>query len=144
VNIIRTARRPGGIESGPEGAGPPVLLGIGGGAGFAAGVLGIGGGTLIVPALQLLARVRLRQAIGTSNASMIASALLGATFKFSTLSHHGHSWTEGALLVLAMAPGAMLGGTAGAHLAHKLPVRAVRLVVSSVLLIVAIHLALTL
>jgi uncharacterized membrane protein YfcA len=108
----------------------PVVAGIGAGAGLVGGLLGIGGGAVVVPALQLLSGVPLRQAIG-------------AMLKFSTLSQHGRSWTEAALLAAAMAPGAVLGATAGASLAHALPLRAVRLTVSCLLLLVAVRLLLS-
>jgi uncharacterized membrane protein YfcA len=121
----------------------PILAGIGIVAGFAAGLLGIGGGAIVVPALQLLCGVRLRQAIGTSNAAMVGSALVGATIKWATLGQHGRSWTEAALLAAAMAPGAVLGGTAGARLAHGLPLKMVRLAVSCILMASAIRLAQT-
>ncbi len=141
VNIVRLVRARPESEEGKERIGVPLLVGIGGGAGFAAGLLGIGGGAVIVPALQLAGRVRLRHAIGTSTAAMIASALVGAILKFSTLSKHGLSWTQAALLAAAMAPGAVLGGTFGAELAHRLPLKAVRLAISCLLMIVAVRLA---
>ena len=140
-NIQRLVRSKPDRETGGT-ASMPVVAGIGAGAGFAGGLLGIGGGAVVVPALQLLARVPLRQALGTSNAAMVGSALVGALLKFTTLSQHGRSWTEAALLAGAMAPGAILGGTAGATLAQTLPIRMVRLVVSILLLLVAARLVL--
>jgi uncharacterized membrane protein YfcA len=130
-------------EPARERASVPLLAGIGVVAGFAAGLLGIGGGAVVVPCLQLLCGVKLRQAIGTSNAAMVGSALVGAAIKWSTLGQHGRSWTEAAVLAAAMAPGAVLGGTAGARLAHGLPLKAVRLAVSCILAAAAIRLALT-
>ncbi len=139
-NIAILLRRRAQAESDAEHATTPIVLGIGGVSGFAAGLLGIGGGAVIVPALQLLGRVRLRHAIGTSNAAMVGSAAIGATLKWATLGEHGRSWTEAALIGAAMAPGAMLGGTAGATLAQRLPLRIVRLAVSCLLLVVAARL----
>jgi uncharacterized membrane protein YfcA len=42
------------------------LLAVAGGVGLLTGIVGIGGGFLIVPALVLLARVPMKQAVGTS------------------------------------------------------------------------------
>jgi len=55
------------------------LLGIGLAAGVAAGMFGIGGGLIIVPALVFLLGLKEKQAIGTSLAALIPPVgLLGA------------------------------------------------------------------
>jgi hypothetical protein len=57
-----------------------MLLAIGLAAGVAAGMFGIGGGLIIVPALVLLLNMKEKAAIGTSLAALIPPVgLLGAT-----------------------------------------------------------------
>jgi uncharacterized membrane protein YfcA len=140
LNLYRAWRPIPEAARKPERAGLLLLAAIGAGAGFIGGLLGLGGGAVMVPALQLLAGVRLRAAIAASSAAMVASSLVGACLKFMTLPRHGHSWDQAALLVLAMAPGAILGGGFGAHLAHHLPLRVVRIAISVILLLVAARL----
>ena len=56
-----------------------MLLGVGLAAGVAAGMFGIGGGLIIVPALIFLLGLKEKQAIGTSLAALIPPVgLLGA------------------------------------------------------------------
>ena len=68
ITMFRSARNSGAAPSGnaqrdmPIGLLVPVALGVG----VLTGVIGIGGGFLVVPALVLLARVPMTQAVGTS------------------------------------------------------------------------------
>ncbi|MEW5742760.1 MAG: sulfite exporter TauE/SafE family protein [Myxococcota bacterium] len=90
----------------------PVGLGLGAVTGF----LGVGGGFLIVPALVTLARLPLKQAIGTSMALICLSSFSGAvTYVAAGQVPLG--------FVLPMGAGAMLGALGGAPLAGKLPER---------------------
>jgi uncharacterized membrane protein YfcA len=109
-------------------------------AGFVGGLLGLGGGAVMVPALNTFARLKLLDAIATSSATMAVSAAIGASLKFATLRLHDLRWQDAAWLVAAMGPGAILGGYAGAWLAHRLPIRTVRIAISVILLLVAIRL----
>jgi len=63
VSMLRNAH-----AEAPAGASPrlALLMPVGFGVGVLTGVVGIGGGFLIVPALVLLARLPMRQAVGTS------------------------------------------------------------------------------
>jgi uncharacterized membrane protein YfcA len=54
-----------------------VLAGIGVGTGFLSGLLGVGGGFLIVPALVVLGGVPMRQAVGTSLVVIAMNTLAG-------------------------------------------------------------------
>jgi uncharacterized membrane protein YfcA len=67
VSMFRSAGRP---QPAPTAGEPPLALPLLGGVallvGAMTGIVGIGGGFLIVPALVLLARVPMKQAIGTS------------------------------------------------------------------------------
>lgn len=140
MNIVRAVRPIRGDERPPERGGPGLLVGIGTVTGFVGGLLGIGGGVLMVPALQLLRRVRLRHAIATSSLVMCITAAVGASLKLATLGEHQQSAAEAGWLVLAMSPGAVVGAMVGAALVHALPIRVVRVVISVLLLAAAARL----
>jgi uncharacterized protein len=91
---------------------------IAGLCGFAAGMVGIGGGVLLVPLLGLLFGFSQHRAQGTSLVALIPPTGLLA---FWTYAHAGYvSWQAGLLLI----PGVFLGGILGAKLAARLnPVR---------------------
>jgi uncharacterized protein len=106
-------------------------------SGFVGGVLGLGGGVILVPILQTMCKVPLRQAIATSSAVICITAVIGAGAKLLTLDQQGESAAHALMLVLAMAPAAVLGGTLGAKLTHALPLRMVRVVITVLLLLAA-------
>ncbi|MEO1009340.1 MAG: sulfite exporter TauE/SafE family protein [Planctomycetota bacterium] len=120
---------------------PPRLIGIGGGTGVVAGLLGIGGGVLMVPLLQLLCRLPIRNAIATSSAVMVLTAIIGASLKLATLGSHGRSFVDALVIAAALAPTAFFGARLGAALTHRLPLQVVRLVVAGALFLVAVRMA---
>jgi uncharacterized membrane protein YfcA len=97
------------------------LLALGTATGFAAGLLGIGGGMLLVPFLTLLFTWRqyplehiVHMAIATSLATILFTSLS------SVRAHH----KRGAVLwpvVMVLAPGILLGSLIGAQIAGRLP-----------------------
>ena len=97
------------------------LLLLGAATGFAAGLLGIGGGMLMVPFLTLLFSARgyppqhlVHMAIATSLATILFTSVS------SVRAHHEHGavlWRVAALL----APGILLGSLVGAQIAGRLP-----------------------
>lgn len=97
------------------------LLVLGAATGFAAGLLGIGGGMLLVPFLTLLFSARqfplehiVHMAIATSLATILFTSLS------SVRAHH----QRGAVLwpvARVLAPGILLGSLIGAQLAGRLP-----------------------
>ena len=101
--------------------------------GTLAGFLGIGGGIVMVPALQILARIPLKQAIAASAAVMWVSSSIGAFLKVITLGDEGQDWRAALLLAACMATGAVVGAPLGAKLTHRLPVRWLRLVLAVIL-----------
>lgn len=141
LNLYRLVRQRRESEGLPERTGVALLAAIGGGAGFIGGLLGLGGGVVTVPLLQVLARIRLRQAIATSSAVMPLTALIGAGLKLGTLPGHGRSVWEALLIAVAMGPGAIVGAMVGATLTHALPLAVVRGVISVLLLAAAAKLA---
>jgi uncharacterized membrane protein YfcA len=83
-------------------------------AGVLAGLFGIGGGLLIVPALVLLARMPILVATGTSlGALLLPAGLLGALVYYRA----GNLDVRAALLI---AIGLTVGAYFGAALAHEL------------------------
>ena len=91
-----------------EGGGHPVplLAGIGVVAGFVAGLLGVGGGIVMVPAFTLLLKLPTKATVATS---LVAVALMSTT---SLVGHWmaGHiDWTLAVPLMVGVIPGARLG-----------------------------------
>lgn len=113
------------------------LAASGGVTGFVGGLLGLGGGVLLVPLLQVVCNVGLRASIGTSSAVICVTALFGAGLKVGTIGEHGYAWTAPLVLAAALVPTAVVGSIAGAGLVHRLPLGAVRGVITLVLLAAA-------
>ena len=103
--------------------------------GFSGGLLGIGGGIIAVPLLQRLARLPLRQCIGTSAAVMCLTSIVGTVTKNLALSGlvdaDGQSlsltYGESFKIAICLVPTAILGGLLGAGLTHQFPIRWIRL-----------------
>ncbi len=106
-------------------ASAPRALGVGGAMGVSAGLLGIGGGALCVPALQVVLAVPLRSAIATSATTIASTAWLGAIAKNLSLAGDG-SPLRSLALAACLAPTAMVGSWFGGLLTHRLPARVVR------------------
>ncbi len=120
---------------------PWLYILLGGLVGALAGFLGIGGGIVLVPCLQLLARMPLRRAIASSAAVMGVTAVIGATTKLFGLGDHGLSWTLALGLGAFMGVGAIVGAPLGAKLTHALPTTPLRVAVSVVLAVAGAKLA---
>ncbi|SEN55275.1 sulfite exporter TauE/SafE family protein [Paenibacillus sp. OV219] len=90
----------------------PALL-IGGVVGLVAGLLGIGGGVLLIPAMLLLFGFPPHIATATSMAVIFISALLG-----SAVHLYRGEWDW--MLVLSLAPGALVGGWLGAIISRRI------------------------
>ncbi len=93
--------------------------------GIVAGLLGIGGGSLAVPAQQIILKMPLRNAIATSAATIASISWLGAILKNGQLGENG-TITRSLILAGCLAPTAMIGSYVGGHLTHKLPIKIVR------------------
>lgn len=100
---VRLHRRNMSTKEQPRGV---VLVAIGLLGGVFSGVFGIGGGTIIVPALITLARLSHRQAAGTSVAAIVPAAVVGS----GTYIAQGHfDWLAALLLAVGMIVGAQVG-----------------------------------
>ncbi len=85
----------------------PTVIGIG--SGFLSGLFGVGGGTIVVPALTFLTDLTHHEALGTSLAAMILPALSGS------LTHY-----QAGNCVLRVAPFLATGAVVGAYVGAKL------------------------
>lgn len=141
LNIVRVIGRTPDASVNPVDAPRAALVLLGIITGLIGGLLGIGGGVVMVPALQLLFRVPLKNAIAASSAVMVVTALVGSGAKLSGLGGHGQSAADALVLAAAMAPTAFVGGLIGAKLTQRLPVPIVRVIISVVLAAAAARLA---
>ncbi len=139
-NLVRVVRgSPERTQSGLESKGLISLIGVV--AGTLSGLLGVGGGVLLVPGLEVFGKLPLRVAVAVSSSVIVCTAAIAATIKSSTLGTQGHTIIEAARLVLALGPLAMVGGWIGARLVHALPLRFVRVALTTILLAAAVRMA---
>ena len=111
-----------------------IFIAIGLAAGVLAGMFGIGGGIVIVPALIILGKMSATSATGTSlGALLLPVGALGAWEYW----RHGHVNIKAAALV---ALGLFLGAWFGARLAIQLPPTVLRRSFAVFLLVVAVRL----
>ena len=104
---------------------------VGGVAGFVSGLLGVGGGIVMVPALTVWIGMPLKRALGTSLA-IIAVLVIPGTIVHALLGHI--DWAIFLVLTLGVVPGARIG----ARLALGARERTLRAAVGSFLLLVAV------
>jgi len=108
-----------------------IILGVC--AGIVSGLLGLGSGSVVVPALVLLFAFDQKAAQGTALAVMVPMALLGA------IQYWRNPEIEVSLLVVGLIViGALVGVLAGTELAGRLPSHALRKVFAIFLAIVAV------
>ena len=107
-------------------------------SGITSGLFGVGGGIVMVPAMVLLLSPPIRdikQAIGTSLAVIIPTALMGS---YKHLTQGNVDWRT----VLALAPTAVLGGYLGAWLTTLLPAENLKRAFGGFMIIVGLRLLL--
>ena len=110
-----------------------ILLAIGVFAGAYSGLLGIGGGLIIVPALVLLLKMSQHSAQGTSLAVMIPPLTLLSTYVYYKA---GHVDIKAAAWICA---GFFLGGYFGGKLAVMIPALILKRMFAIFLIIVAVN-----
>ena len=113
-----------------------VLLGIC--AGILSGLLGLGSGTILVPALVLLYGFEQKSAQGMALAAMVPMALVGALRYWKNPEIDMNAAVIGLIIL-----GALAGVLVGTELMSRLPVDILRKVFAVVLLIVAVNMFLT-
>lgn len=112
------------------------LLGIGLVAGVFAGMFGVGGGLIIVPALLLLLNMKETEAIGTSLAALIPPVgLLGAM-------EYYRNGLINVLYAALIAAGLFMGAYWGARITIGLPPHIIRRVYAGFLLAIAVRMLL--
>jgi hypothetical protein len=103
-----------------------VLLSTGVFTGFLSGMMGVGGGSIMVPAMVLLAGFPQVLAQGSSLLAMVPAGAVGAYTHWRL----GNVVTR---LLAGLVPGILVGTFAGSSLALRLPEVALRLVFAAVL-----------
>jgi uncharacterized membrane protein YfcA len=101
-------------------------------AGFISGMMGVGGGTIMVPALVLLAGFSQHTAQGSSLLAMVPAGASGAFTHWKL----GNVRTN---LLLGMIPGILTGTYLGGTLAHVLSDNILRLVFSAMLIWIGVR-----
>lgn len=110
---------------------PLIVIGLA--AGLLSGLFGIGGGTIIVPALALWLGMPQRLAAGTSVAAILPAAAVGA---ISYAVQGNVDWTA----ALCLAVGIVAGAQLGTYLLARLPVSALQWAFMVFLLVVIVTL----
>ena len=138
--IARPRRRKFSGEGRIENATKSRLVFCGGATGLIGGLLGLGGGFSMVPLLQLICNLRLKNAIATSSAVLCVTAAIGAVLKILTLPQHHQSINMALFYALLMAPTGVIGALLGAKWLHHLPVTGVRMIMTLLILLAATRL----
>ena len=76
-SMIKKVKKDKEIDLGPQKFNYPVILFEGALVGLVTGLVGAGGGFLIIPALVLLSKLPMKEAVGTSLAIVAAKSLIG-------------------------------------------------------------------
>ena len=130
-------QRKGSQEDGLEAPPPPwsAAAVVGLPTGFAAGILGIGGGIVAVPLQRRIYRVPIKVAIGNSAASIPFTCVLAGSFALRAF--EGQS--PGSVLAISglMALGGLVGALASATLSARVSAKALRVVFSVFLALTA-------
>ena len=129
IQILRGRSRTHPADARPIPGWALALVGVG--AGLLSGLLGIGGGTLIVPALAGMLGMPLKRALGTSLVAVVVLVIPG-TIVHAALGHL--DWAAAFFLVIGSLPGARVG----AKIALGTKERTLRLLVGSFLGVVAV------
>lgn len=132
ASMMRSAMRDAaGVATSEAPAHPLLLLAVGLGVGLLTGIIGIGGGFLIVPALVVLGKVPMKSAVGTS---LLVIALNSAS---GYLGHHGREvvpWD----FVVRFTLVAVLGILAGTALVRHLPTQLLKRAFSILLVVIGV------
>ena len=104
-----------------------ILVIVGVVTGFLSGMMGVGGGSIMVPAMILLTGTDQVTAQGTSLLAMVPIGLAGAYA-------HWNLGTVNKEILPLLIPGIVIGALAGSYMAHSIPDLALRLLFSVILL----------
>lgn len=105
--------------------------------GLVQGILGIGGGVVAVPALHMFLKLPLKNAIATSSATIVFSAIIASVSKLTAINGmvverlSGEvvtlHWHDAVLMGLLMASTAVIFGRVGAHMVKHSPTKFLRI-----------------
>lgn len=112
------------------------LVGIGLGGGLLSGLLGVGGGTIMVPLLVLLGRCPQRHAHALSLGAIIPISIAG-------VATYGIAGKVDYALAVALAAGAIGGARIGAGLLIRTPERTLKIIFGTFLVAIAISIGVT-
>ena len=113
----------------------PLGLGIGVGAGVISGMLGVGGGVVLVPAMNLLMNVPVKAAVGTS------SFMVGITSVATAFVFYSQGKIDPTVVVPAII-GVFVGGQLGSRLTRRLRARRLSALFAAILLYLGLSLLL--
>ena len=113
----------------------PLGLGIGVGAGVISGMLGVGGGVVLVPAMNLLMNVPVKAAVGTS------SFMVGITSVATAFVFYSQGKIDPTVVVPAII-GVFAGGQLGSRLTRRLRARRLSALFAAILLYLGLSLLL--
>lgn len=131
--LARTKETDGSCSNGPTRAFrtcAPKAVGVGLLVGFLTGLLGVGGGFLITPALTLSLGLRMKQAVGSSLAIIVINSTAG-------FGAHAAGFTIEWPTVLGFAVPAILGSLFAARLARRLQDKHIRVSFAMLIFVVA-------
>ena len=111
----------------------PIALFVSSGAGAIASIVGVGGGILIVPALNAWCGVPMRVAAATS------AFMIGITATPGAIAHYSAGWLGGYELAALSSLGVLVGFQLGSHAGAVAEVRWLKLLMAAVLALVAIE-----
>jgi uncharacterized membrane protein YfcA len=108
VSILRGAAAPGVDDADPAAPSPSSLKAVlvGGLGGFVAGLLGVGGGLIVVPAFSRILRMPLRTAVGSS---LVTVAIISVPAVIAHSLYGQIDWRVAFALVVGVVPGARIG-----------------------------------
>jgi len=137
AGVMIMGKQPKELFSRGRGKGAPPAIGtlVGLAAGLASGLLGLGGGTVMVPALMLALGLDIREAVATSLFVMVPSAALATSQHALVGNTH---WELAIPLIIGIVAGAQLGPA----LAGRLPKNRLRQLFALVLLYAAVNMVL--
>lgn len=107
------------------------LIAVGAAAGLLSGLLGVGGGILLVPALVLLVSFGQHRAQATSLAAILPIAIVGAAV-------FGQADSVDFLAAAVLAVGSLVGVQLGACVMHRLSPERLSLIFAMFLIVVAV------
>lgn len=132
IAILLMVMAPRGVENENYKVNRPLAGTLGLGVGVLAGMLGVGGGFIMTPLMISVLKIPTRSAVGTSLLMILPTTLAGSIGKIAT---GQFDLSIAAIIIAGSITGAQFGGRANA----KLTPRAVRLVLTVLLIVIVLR-----